>query len=406
MKMKTIFSIIRSTLLLSLPLFFLMTGAEKAHAVSYAFAVPGGVITTEVSLQGVAPYVYQKNANFDGLVEIRSTSPMAEDVNFNYGQNATPGTMLVPTTSISSDTSTWIGYPTPLHTTPMTATTSCIPNCKVSFQTGIDYNPGIYVKVIEEGYQTGFVSLPIQYAPQWQCGYWSSQNGNSVYLLDYPYVHTQYRAEFYSDPGATIPLDVTGLNFKLKQLYYYDIPTWISATQGSGVGYTGILSGTSYDYDGYSYDYGYTNGYGNSSCDQQGHWYGFETMEGGAAPVPYTLIPQPPNVYFSGPAAVYTNQSATLTWDSQYATSCTGSGFPTGGATSGTHDVTINGTATFTVTCQNITGSSSKSLTVGDMGPFNPPQTCNAYPGNAVYCDPPAYCEADPSHMGFEVCHP
>jgi hypothetical protein len=68
--------------------------------------------------------------------------------------------------------------------------------------------------------------------------------------------------------------------------------------------------------------------------------------------------------------------------------------------------VSQSSTTTYTVTCSNILGSASKSWTVNDLGIFTPPPTCNAYPGNAIECLPPSYCEADPMHpgSGFERC--
>lgn len=49
--------------------------------------------------------------------------------------------------------------------------------------------------------------------------------------------------------------------------------------------------------------------------------------------------PVPPTANLSGPASVITGNNATLTWSSTNATSCTGTGFNTGGATSGSLSV-------------------------------------------------------------------
>ncbi len=62
----------------------------------------------------------------------------------------------------------------------------------------------------------------------------------------------------------------------------------------------------------------------------------------------------------ANPTSIISGQSSTLTWSSTNASSCTGTNFNTGGATSGTAQVTPTATTTYTVTC----GSAQAQATV------------------------------------------
>ncbi|XKT74229.1 MAG: hypothetical protein ACJKTH_02655 [Patescibacteria group bacterium UBA2163] len=64
------------------------------------------------------------------------------------------------------------------------------------------------------------------------------------------------------------------------------------------------------------------------------------------------------------PTSIVRGNSATISWSSSNATSCTGSGFSTGGATSGSRSVSPSSSTTYSVTCQNSVSSSSKSRTL------------------------------------------
>jgi len=78
-----------------------------------------------------------------------------------------------------------------------------------------------------------------------------------------------------------------------------------------------------------------------------------------------TITQAPPVALLTAsPSSVSTGQSSTLTWSSSNATSCTGTNFSTGGATSGTLSVTPTQTTTYTVTCTGPGGSDSSSKTV------------------------------------------
>ena len=60
---------------------------------------------------------------------------------------------------------------------------------------------------------------------------------------------------------------------------------------------------------------------------------------------------------------IFTGESTTLTWSSTNATSCTGTNFSTGGATSGSITVSPNNTTVYSVTCSGSSAANS-TLTV------------------------------------------
>lgn len=66
----------------------------------------------------------------------------------------------------------------------------------------------------------------------------------------------------------------------------------------------------------------------------------------------------------ASPSSITQGSSATLTWSSSNATSCSGTNFGTSGATSGTKSVSPSVTTTYSVTCTGAGGSGSSSRTV------------------------------------------
>lgn len=73
---------------------------------------------------------------------------------------------------------------------------------------------------------------------------------------------------------------------------------------------------------------------------------------------------------YANPSTIQSGNSASVTWASQYANSCTGTNFSTGGATSGSVSVTPSQTTTYTVTCAGNQGSTaSDSKVIGVNAP-------------------------------------
>jgi hypothetical protein len=74
--------------------------------------------------------------------------------------------------------------------------------------------------------------------------------------------------------------------------------------------------------------------------------------------------PAPTASLSANPASINAGQSSTLSWSSTNATSCTGGGFSSGGAISGSAVVTPSTTRTYSVSCTGDGGSASASTTV------------------------------------------
>jgi hypothetical protein len=80
--------------------------------------------------------------------------------------------------------------------------------------------------------------------------------------------------------------------------------------------------------------------------------------------------PAAPTVNLSAsPESIFDGNSSTLTWSSSNADSCTGSGFSTGGSTSGEVEVSPNDDTTYTVECVGDGGSNDDSVTVSVSDP-------------------------------------
>ncbi len=73
---------------------------------------------------------------------------------------------------------------------------------------------------------------------------------------------------------------------------------------------------------------------------------------------------QPVAFIAAAPLTVSAGESSRISWSSTYATACTGSGFETGNAASGTQSVTPTQTTTYSITCTNGYLSATQSVTV------------------------------------------
>ncbi|HVY35989.1 MAG TPA: hypothetical protein VG982_01780 [Candidatus Paceibacterota bacterium] len=286
-------------------------------------------------------------------------------------------------------------------------------NYTVDFTAGV--NGPIYVKVADTD-DDGYRNLPTESSCPGGDG-----RADVGWTNHYNYYNVTETVSFFSDPTATTPLDVSGLGLKLK-LQYYDIPS------DNGFGYpppspfgspsmTAVNSGTSYSYLGAnSYYMDYTLHWGSSSCDQEAfsgvvsngtasEQVTYALLDGSDLTVPYIILPPIPTTNISAnPQYFYDGTSVTVSWSSQYANSCTGSGFSTSGNTSGYATVTPSATTTYSLTCTNLAGSNTDSVTLTDLGSPPPPSggMCNEWPGISQGCL--GACVPDPSHTGYEIC--
>lgn len=70
----------------------------------------------------------------------------------------------------------------------------------------------------------------------------------------------------------------------------------------------------------------------------------------------------------ANPTSITSGNSSTLSWSSSNATSCTGGGFSTGGATSGTRSVSPTSNTTYTVSCTNGSSTDTDDATISVSG--------------------------------------
>ncbi len=101
----------------------------------------------------------------------------------------------------------------------------------------------------------------------------------------------------------------------------------------------------------------------------------------------YTPVSPAPTATLNtpSPSTISQGSSSALTWSSTNATSCTGSNFSTGGATSGTVSVSPSTSTTYSVTCTGAGGTSapsSRTVTVVANPPAAPTATLTASPTN------------------------
>lgn len=76
------------------------------------------------------------------------------------------------------------------------------------------------------------------------------------------------------------------------------------------------------------------------------------------------VIPEPTASLYATPSSITTGDSSTLVWSSEDATECTGSGFSTGGATSGSVAVSPSVDTVYSVACTNGSQSGSDSTSI------------------------------------------
>lgn len=122
-------------------------------------------------------------------------------------------------------------------------------------------------------------------------------------------------------------------------------------TQGGIIYYGGTTQGTMTVYPTTTTTYNY-------GCESGG--YTINT----SATVTVTSSPAPTVTLTASPSSIASGGSSTLSWSSTNATSCTSSSFTTGGATSGSVQVSPGSTTSYGITCTGAGGSANGSATV------------------------------------------
>ncbi len=110
--------------------------------------------------------------------------------------------------------------------------------------------------------------------------------------------------------------------------------------------------------------------YAHSTTTIKGIEYVVFSGTDGDYAIEYTYTPPAPTVSLSAtPGSIAAGEQVTLTWSSEHATSCTGIGFPTAAATSGSAMVTPSTTSIYEISCVGEGGTATTSVTVTVVEP-------------------------------------
>lgn len=345
-------------------------GGHEALADTYTKSAAGGMIISNVNFSNPTP-PFQPNATFPVTAQISSSQiPLAMPVNMTAQNNTLnpvlPIVPIVPTQNIGPGTGS-----TPIYTSTPEFTAPAVPapsgtDYFVRFITGV--NEPVYLKITEQGvttWQTTQPGAPCQVGP---------------YTLNHRHV-ASVKVEFFSDDAATLPLDVTGMGFRL--VLEEGKPFWIYPTNPTTL--TPVLSGTSYTFSpGRSYDevvlmMGLPGGPGGGcpgvvAPSHFGYaiWQPFGSIWPSGITVAYwNYTPPPIPDILANPVVGHVGDVIGVSWTGGTATSCVGTNFSTGGALLGTTQVTLTALpTTFYINCSNNSGTGTDSVTVN----YPPPQ--------------------------------
>jgi hypothetical protein len=103
-----------------------------------------------------------------------------------------------------------------------------------------------------------------------------------------------------------------------------------------------------------------------------------------AAPAAYLVVAPLGTKNVAAQTSVTLGTSITLTWSSSSATSCTGTGFSTGGAIAGSVTITLGNSITYGLTCIGPSGSASAQTTVIVASNTIPVANLTVYPARMV----------------------
>lgn len=140
-----------------------------------------------------------------------------------------------------------------------------------------------------------------------------------------------------------------------------------------------------YPYDNGSYNYNWYAYVGNGTRAETNS----DEMPGGIAyngghfsyVITGIYVPSAPTAQLNAnPTSIVSGDSSSLTWSSTNATSCTGTGFSTGNATSGTVSVSPTSTTNYSVSCTGAGGTATAGATVTVTQPTKPTATLSASP--------------------------
>ncbi len=111
-----------------------------------------------------------------------------------------------------------------------------------------------------------------------------------------------------------------------------------------------------------------------------------------------TVTEPPPTCDFSAsPSSVIQGQTVTVEWECQHATSCTGTGFSTGGATEGSVAVTANSSTNYSISCTGVGGGTYEDVSADTV-------TVTCAPLYACSDDDITYTDASCETVTIDTC--
>ena len=193
----------------------------------------------------------------------------------------------------------------------------------------------------------------------------SSVESNS-YLPSYAFdgsLSTRWSSQFsdpqwiYVDLGSAYNINEVKLTWESAYGKAYQIQVSGDAANWTSIYSTTTGTGGVNDLAGLSGTGRYVRMYGT----QRGTQYGYSLWEFAVYGTP---APTPTASLSANPTSITAGQSSTLTWSSTNVTSCSGTGFSTGGATTGSRTVTPSSSTTYSVICTGSGGTATASVIV------------------------------------------
>jgi hypothetical protein len=351
---------------------------HEASAMTYSYScTSGGNVTTVINFNPAGPYVVGQP--FDISAYITSTCNSA-NVKLVMQNNNNPIETLIPAVDITNGGQQPPGSPVIAHLTAPTIQNTPGSNYNVRFVTTIIYDPMVYIKITPQGVSN-----------------WTTTSTNTLPPCHIQLQHSHTNSllvEFFRDISATMPLDVTGMGFRLvlqpgQPALSSTPPLPIATPVISGFSYV-VSPGPINDqyslnmqggvYQTWSYGCTWFPVWGGSGYDIAYNWLNNDPNWPSEATVPYLgNLPAPSPTIYANPSFGFAGDTTEIQWHSgAWGTTCTGTNFSTGGASYGTEVVTLPATpVTYTVSCTNVTGTGYASITVD---PPPPEITFSAYP--------------------------
>ena len=195
-------------------------------------------------------------------------------------------------------------------------------------------------------YTFGTLPSPFSTAPNTTTSHWSFYATLSIPDTTPPSTPTNLSATAISPSQINLSWTASTDNVGVTGYKIFRGGVQVGTATTNSYSDTGLSPSTAYTYTVSAY-----NAAGNNSA------------QSGSASA--TTLPPPPTVVLSAsPQSIGTGDSSTLSWTSINASSCTGTGFSTGGAVSGSAVVTPSATTVYSISCTGAGGTGTNTVTV------------------------------------------